>query len=146
VDTKPLPKPTREAKRDQTRTVEHTVVSNETMPAVELSQPQQTQPQPQLPPVQPAGPSQADLDTASEDLMKLHTRADAVKDSLDRLRGQNAASGLGVRQDIVASASRMDSYLQAADRALQNNTLDSARKDMNRAEDELNKLEAFFGR
>jgi hypothetical protein len=78
--------------------------------------------------------------------MKLQSRAAAVKDSLDRLRGQNAASGLGVRQDIVASASRMDSYLQAADRALQNNTLESARKDMSHAEDELNKLEAFFGR
>ena len=78
--------------------------------------------------------------------MKLHARADAVKDGLDRLRGQNAASGLGVRQDIVASASRMESYLQAANRALQSNTLDSARKDMTRAEEELNKLEAFFGR
>lgn len=106
----------------------------------------QNQPQAQAPPVQPSGPSQADLDKASEDLMKLHARADAVKDSLDRLRGQNAASGLGVRQDIVASASRMESYLQAADRALQNSTLESARKDMNHAEEELNKLEAFFGK
>jgi len=109
----------------------------------------QTQPQTQ-PQVQPAapppGPSQADLDKASEDLVKLHARAEAVKDSLDRLRGQNAASGLGLRQDIVSSASRMDSYLQAADRALQTNTLESARKDMNHAEEELNKLEAFFGR
>ena len=106
----------------------------------------QSQPQAQPAPVQPPGPSQADLDKASEDLMKLHARAEAVKDSLDRLRGQNAASGLGLRQDIVASASRMESYLQAADRALQSNTLDSARKDMNHAEEELNKLEAFFGR
>ena len=111
------------------------------------SSPPAQQPQPQAQPAAvPAGPSQADLDKASEDLMKLHARADAVKDSLDRLRGQNAASGLGVRQDIVASASRMESYLQAADRALQSNTLDSARKDMTRAEEELNKLEAFFGR
>ena len=106
----------------------------------------QNQPQAQAPPVQQPGSSQADLDKASEDLMKLHSRAEAVRDSLDRLRGQNAASGLGVRQDIVASASRMESYLQAADRALQNNTLDSARKDMSHAEEELNKLEAFFGR
>ncbi len=106
----------------------------------------QSQPQTQPAPVQPTGPSQADLDKAGEDLMKLRARADAVKDSLDRLRGQNAASGLGVRHDIVASASRLESYLQAADRALQNNTLDSARKDMTHAEEELNKLEAFFGR
>jgi hypothetical protein len=40
----------------------------------------------------------------------------------------------------------MDSYLQAADRALQSNTLDAAHKDMDHAEDELNKLEAFFGK
>lgn len=116
---------------------------------VQQQQPQvqsQSQPQSQPAPVQPSGPSQADLDKASEDLMKLHARAEAVKDSLDRLRGQNAASGLGVRQDIVASASRLEGYLQAADRALQSNTLDSAHKDMNHAEEELNKLEAFFGR
>jgi serine/threonine-protein kinase len=139
----------RESRAVKSRGSEPAATSATVVPAPVQQQPQvQTQSQPQTQPaqVQPPGPSQADLDKASEDLMKLHARAEAVKDSLDRLRGQNAASGLGLRQDIVASASRMESYLQAADRALQNNTLDSARKDMSHAEEELNKLEAFFGR
>jgi len=146
TETKPARKTIREA-----RALSQSAPSGAA--AVPSQQPQsqlQLQPQVQAPPQQaaapPPGPSQADLDKASEDLMKLQARATTVKESLDRLRGQNAASGLGVRQDIVASASRMDSYLQAADRDLQNNTLESARKDMNHAEDELNKLETFFGR
>lgn len=130
---------------DRIRASGQAPITKETVPALPSPPPQETQSS-QSAPVQPSGPSQAELDKASEDLMKLHARADAVKDSLDRLRSQNAASGLGLRQDIVASASRMDSYLQAADRALQSNTLDSARKDMDHAEDELNKLEAFFGK
>ena len=146
----PSHKPVRESHAEKSHA--GAPVSTSAVTVVPVPVPQQTpaqpqnQPQAQAPPVQPPGPSQADMDKASEDLMKLHARAEAVRDSLDRLRGQNAASGLGVRQDIVASASRMESYLQAADRALQNNTLDSARKDMSHAEEELNKLEAFFGR
>ncbi len=140
----------RESHPEKSHAAEPVSTSAVTVVPVPVPQQPQTQtpsqPQTQTSPAQPLGASQADLDKASEDLMKLHARADAVKDSLDRLRGQNAASGLGVRHDIVASASRLENYLQAADRALQNNTLDSARKDMSHAEEELNKLEAFFGR
>jgi serine/threonine-protein kinase len=144
----PSHKAVRQLRAEKSRVGEPVSTSAVTVPVPVQQQQVQPQAQPQAQPaaVTPPGPSQADLDKASEDLMKLHARADAVKDSLDRLRGQNAASGLGLRQDIVASASRMDSYLQAADRALQSNTLDSARKDMNHAEEEINKLEAFFGR
>lgn len=78
--------------------------------------------------------------------MKLRSRADAIRDSLDRLRSQQAASGLGMNPDTVATASRMQNYLQAADRALQGNNLESAHKNMDRAETEITKLEAFFGR
>jgi hypothetical protein len=94
----------------------------------------------------PQEPTSQELDKAGEDLMKLHARAEAVKTSLDALRVQQAASGVGVRPDVAASASRMDSYLQAADRALQHNRLDFARKSMNSGEQEISKLEALFGR
>ena len=132
--------------------------TSQTKSAVQPQLPSPTQGQPAAPAVVPPpspnqqtlaasqAPSQAEIDAASENLMKLRSRADAVKSSLDNLRTQQAASGLGLRQDIVSSASRMESYLQAADRALQNNSLDSAHKSMDRAEEELNKLEAFFGR
>lgn len=97
-------------------------------------------------PAKPAGPSQQDVEAAQESLMKLRARADAIRTSLDGLKAQQAASGLGIRQDIAAAASRMDSYLNASDRALAGQNIESAQKNMQRAEDEINKLEAFFGR
>jgi len=94
----------------------------------------------------PAGPSQKEVEKVSDDLTKLRSRADSVNDSLNRLRQQQAADGFGVRQDMAASASRMESYLQSADHAFQNQNLESARKNMDRAEQELSTLEKFFGR
>jgi serine/threonine protein kinase len=90
--------------------------------------------------------SAQELEAANEDLMKLHARAEAVKDSLDTLRRQQAQDGLGVRQDIASASSRLTMYLGAADSALQGSSLESARKNMARAEEELSKLEKFFGR
>ncbi len=97
-------------------------------------------------PPPPAGPSQEQIDQVSEDLMKLHARADAIRGSLDHLRSQQAADGLSINPAVASGASRMDTYLQASDRALQSNNLDSARKNMEHADAEVTKLEAFFGR
>ena len=91
------------------------------------------------------GPSQAELDKADEEFMKLKSRADAVRSGLDTLRAQQAASGLGLRGDVASSASRMENYLLASDRALQSKNLDNARKYMDSAEAEISKLESFFG-
>jgi len=108
--------------------------------------PQPTYVQPQTQPVAPAGPSQQDLDAADESLMKLRSRSEAVQSSLENLRSQQAAQGLSPRQDIVSSASRMNNYLGAAERALQAHNLESAHKNMEQAEAEIDKLEKFFGR
>jgi hypothetical protein len=94
----------------------------------------------------PPEPFDGQMESASEDLMKLRSRADAVRGSLNHLRGEQGMSGLSINPDIASSASRMDSYLQAAARTLQSNNLDLTRKNMDRAEREINRLEAFFGR
>jgi hypothetical protein len=78
--------------------------------------------------------------------MKLNARADAVRASLNNLRTQHEANGLGLRQDIAAAANRMDNYLGAAQEALTNDKLDQAHKNLERAEREINALEVFFGR
>ncbi len=78
--------------------------------------------------------------------MKLNSRAEAVRGSLTQLRQEQAQSGYGLRQDIASSASRLDSYLQMADRMIQSGNLDLAQKNMDHAEEELTKLEKFFGR
>jgi hypothetical protein len=82
----------------------------------------------------------------NDDLTKLRARADASLGSLDRLRQQQAASGLGLRGDMVAAADRLSSYLKAAEHAAETGSLDSARRSMNHAEEELNKIEAFLNR
>ncbi len=97
-------------------------------------------------PSAPPQPSPQEIDAANDDLVKLHARAEAVKDSLDNLRRQQAQDGLGIRQDIASAASRLNMYLQAADSALQSNALERARKNMVQAEEELGKLEKFFGK
>jgi serine/threonine-protein kinase len=101
--------------------------------------------QPQKPPPSP-GPSDEQLNNASESLMKMQGRADAVTQSLATLRQQQAAQGLGMRGDIVASESRMNSYLQMAQRALAGRNLDLAQKSMESAEQELTRLEKFLGK
>jgi hypothetical protein len=95
---------------------------------------------------QSAGPSQQDLEAADESLMKLNSRSQAVHASLDSLRSRQAAQGLSPSPEITSGASRMDNYLGAAQRALQARDLTSANKNMQRAEDELTKLEQKFGR
>ncbi|MBV9155720.1 MAG: protein kinase [Acidobacteriaceae bacterium] len=105
--------------------------------------PQQASP---APVVQPAGPSQEEIEKESDELIKARARADGVYASLNRLRQQQAADGLELRQDMASAASRLGGYLQAADRALQSNNLESARKNRERAEQELTTLENFLGR
>jgi serine/threonine-protein kinase len=95
---------------------------------------------------QSAGPSQQDLEAADESLMKLNSRSQAVHATLDSLRSRQAAQGLSPSPEITSGASRMDNYLGAAQRALQARDLTSANKNMQRAEDELTKLEQKFGR
>ena len=92
----------------------------------------------------PTGPSQEEIETANEDLMKLRSRADAMHISLDHLRSQQAADGLNLNPTVTAGASRMDNYLRAADQALQNNNLDSARKYLERAETEIGETRKVF--
>jgi hypothetical protein len=78
--------------------------------------------------------------------MKLNSRSQAVHASLDSLRARQAAQGLSPSPELTSGASRMDNYLAAAQRALQARDLDSTNKNMQHAEDELNKLEQKFGR
>lgn len=97
-------------------------------------------------PAAPPGPSEQDLNNASEALMKMQARADAVTQSLANLKQQQAQDGLTLRSDMVAAETRMNSYLQMAQRALQGRNLDLAQKSMDSAEQDLGKLEKFLGR
>jgi hypothetical protein len=94
----------------------------------------------------PTPPSQEEMDQLSERMVQLGARANAAKSSVERLRSEQAASGLGLRQDVTSSMSRMEAYMDAADRATQSGNLSSARRNMDQAEKEIEKLEALFGK
>jgi serine/threonine-protein kinase len=81
-----------------------------------------------------------------ERLIQLGTRSAAVKESVERLRADQAAAGYGLRQDISASLSRMEAYFDAAVRASEAGDLVEAARQTDKAEKELETLETFTGR
>jgi len=96
---------------------------------------------PPAPAVDPAQMQALDLEND-----QLSGRASAVSASLDNLQKQQAAQGLGLRGDIVASQQRMQSYMSKAQAAIQAQDAASARKYLDLAAAEVEKLEKFLGR
>ena len=87
-----------------------------------------------------------DLEQTQDELTKLNARASAVAASVERLQQQQAADGLGLRQDMAAAYSRMGSYLHAADSDLGEKNLAAAHRHIDLAEKEVATLESFFGK
>jgi len=104
-------------------------------------------------PAPPPGPSPEEIaaqkklldDLETED-DQLDSRAAAAESSLDALEQQMHQSGLGMRGDIVAARSNMRTDLAKAKQALDSADTDRARKYLDQANHELEKLEAFLGR
>ena len=94
----------------------------------------------------PAGPSQAELDQLQERMTRLSARASSVDESLSQIRSQQAAQGLGLRNDMAAADSLMRSYLRAANRDMQSSRVASAGSNMDKAEAQLEVLEKFLGK
>ena len=107
---------------------------------------------PTNPPVQAAQPPAEDASAAKEleeledRMTPLEGRAGAVKDSVDHLRQQQESAGYSLRQDMSASASNMQQYMGKAQDALNAKNPQAAKKYMDLAEREVEKLEKFFGR
>jgi serine/threonine-protein kinase len=74
------------------------------------------------------------------------SRSSAVSQSLDNLQRQQAASGYGLRGDIVSAQQRMKTDLSKAQFAMQKQDTKSAKKYLDMAEAELQTLEKFLGR
>ena len=75
----------------------------------------------------------------------LDSRTAAVTQSLDNLKRQQAASGYGLRGDIVSAEARMKTDLAKAQAAMQNKDAKSAKKYLDMAEAELQTIEKFLG-
>jgi len=122
------------------------------------SQPAAQQQQPTPPPVSqpaqtaPAQPSAADAKAAEElnetrdEFNLLGVRIRTVKSSLENLRRQQAASGLGLRGDMADAAQRMDLFFAETDKALSRGDAQAAKRNLDLAENEVSKLEKFLGK
>jgi serine/threonine-protein kinase len=75
----------------------------------------------------------------------LQARADAVLTTVEQIRSQQQAQGLDMRTDIVAAMNRLRHQLNEAQRALDERDLATANEFMNRADNEVEKLEKFAG-
>ena len=74
------------------------------------------------------------------------SRSNAVSQSLDNLQRQQAASGYGLRGDIVSARQRMMTDLSKAQAAMQKQDNKGAKKYLDMAEAELQTLEKFLGK
>jgi eukaryotic-like serine/threonine-protein kinase len=86
------------------------------------------------------------LKVVREQLNLLGIRIDTVKGSLNTLRRQQGASGLGLRSDMANSAQRMEYYFSQTETALNRRDAEGAKKNLDLADREATKLEKFLGK
>ncbi len=115
--------------------------------------PRQGTQQASMTPPPPPGPSPEEiaaqkklLDDMENELDHLDSRAAAVESTLSALEQQQRQSGYGLRGDMVAARASMQTDLAKAKDALQSADTDRARRYLNMANSEIQKLEAFAGR
>lgn len=99
-------------------------------------------------PKQPAstGPSAEEVEQVHEQMTGLDARASAVSASVEGLKHQQEADGLGLRRDMAAAYARMNSYLRSANDELNSGNITAARSHMDKADKEISTLESFLGK
>jgi eukaryotic-like serine/threonine-protein kinase len=103
------------------------------------------QPDSPNPPVN-AGPSAEEVAQVHEQMTGLDARASAVSGSVENLKRQQEADGLGLRRDMAAAYARMNSYLRSANDELNRGDITAARNHMDKADKEISTLESFLGK
>ena len=101
------------------------------------------------PPPQPSGPDPAVLKEIEELRQRqtlMSVRMDGVKGSLNRLSSQQASSGLGTSGELTGAARRMQVFMDQATSQLRAADPAAAKKSLDSAERELEKLEEKFNR
>jgi len=94
-----------------------------------------------------AGPDPAVvLQELREQLVDLAARAGAVRNSLGNLKRSQEANGMSLRGDMAAAESRMNSLMEGANDALSAHDAPAAKKFIDSADREVEKLEKFLGR
>ncbi len=92
------------------------------------------------------GPSAEEVQQIHEQMTGLDARASAVSASVEGMKRQQEADGLGLRRDMAAAYTRMNSYLRAANDELNSGNITAARSHMDKADKEISTLESFLGK
>ena len=87
----------------------------------------------------------AELEEASRQFDQVNSRAAAIESSLKTLQQEQSKQGYGLRGDMVAAQQRMDANLAQAQSALQQQDAASAKRYLDLAERDAEKLERFLG-
>jgi len=85
------------------------------------------------------------LEQLEKEVDQLSSRSGAINDSLDNLRRQQSADGFGLRGDIASAQESLKIHMAKAQQALQNQDVKSAKRYLDLAEPEVEKLEKFLG-
>jgi eukaryotic-like serine/threonine-protein kinase len=93
-----------------------------------------------------SGPSAEEVAQVHEQMTGLDARASAVSASVEGLKRQQEAEGLGLRRDMAAAYARMNSYLRSANDELNSGNITAARDHMDKADKEISTLESFLGK
>ena len=93
-----------------------------------------------------AGPSAEEVAQVHEQMTGLDARASAVSASVEGLKRQQEAEGLGLRRDMAAAYARMNSHLRSASEELNSGNITAARDHMDKADKEISTLESFLGK
>ena len=125
----------------------------------QTQQGQQAQPPPQPPPSQqqqqqqqqqqPAGPDPAvvaELKELRHRQALMAARIGGIKGSLRQLQQQQAASGLGISPELVSTEHRMEMLMDKAEGEIREGDPVAAKRSLDAAERDLEKLEERFGR
>ena len=91
-------------------------------------------------------PDSNQIQELEQEIVGLSSRAGAVNDSLEHMRQEQGAHGFSLRSDISSSQQRMAMYMAKAQTALQNQDTKTAKKNLDLAEPEVERLEKFLGR
>jgi len=81
----------------------------------------------------------------AEEFDQLSSRASSINDSLDTLRTQQSQEGFGLREDIATAQQMMKTYLSKAQSALQAQDVKAAKRYLELAEPQVEKLQKFLG-
>jgi serine/threonine-protein kinase len=93
-----------------------------------------------------AGPTAEEVDQAREQKIALDARASAVSASVETLKRQQEADGVGLRRDMATAYARMNAYLGEANADLASGNIPAARNHLDKADKEISTLESFLGK